>query len=548
MHVLLCRPSFSSMFAAILALVLICSPAGAQAPNPPTKVPGKAAPFGPVKADLSNDFFNKGVVPQLRVKIAKEQEQKLRAEPRKFVECEIIEDGKKTYTGVRVKIKGAAGSFRNYDDRPALTLNMAKGDENEFHGLDKFHLNNSVQDDSYISEWLCWQICKDANYPATRVTHARLWINDRDMGLYVLKEGFDEEFLKRNYPAGKGKGNLYDGGFLQEIDVNLERDEGEGAEDRADLKALVAACREGDVNKRWQLIDERLDVDAFLTFTALELMMSHWDGYVQNRNNYRVYFRPDTKKAVFFLHGMDQMFGDPNYSVFHVPGPIVPNAVLQNPQWKAKYRQIVKDILPILAPDKLHAKIDVLHKRLRPVMAAMGEDRARHIDNKAQEFKNRVNDRAKNIRAQLPPEPIAFTKEGWAALTDWTPKPEGDAKLEVKELQGRKFLSLETGPSNNCQGSFRTKVLLGKGQYKLVGRVRTTAVKVLGDGKNIGAGIRASGGDRQNKAVGSTDWQALSHDFEVAEDIREVELVVELRSAGGSAMFDAAALKVVKVK
>ncbi len=264
----------------------------------------------------------------------------------------------------QLKLKGAAGSFRGLDDRPALTLNMgppndakpdakkvaqkdakidskkgAKSGESRFHGLDKFHLNNSVQDESYLAELICSQLCREAGCPAARVTHARVWLNGRDLGFYVLKEGLDEHFLARNFPGSQGRGNLYDGGFLQDIDAALERDEGEGPDDKADLKALVAACREGDPAKRWRLIAERLDVDAFLNLTALELMMSHWDGYVQNRNNYRVYFRPDDKRALFLPHGMDQMFGDPGYSVFHVPGALVASAVLQNPDWKIKYRQ-----------------------------------------------------------------------------------------------------------------------------------------------------------------------------------------------------------------
>ena len=41
-------------------------------------------------------------------------------------------------------------------------------------------------------------------------------------------------------------------------------------------------------------------------------LLSHWDGYNFNRNNYRVYFDATTGKAVFFCHGMDQAFSDPN--------------------------------------------------------------------------------------------------------------------------------------------------------------------------------------------------------------------------------------------
>lgn len=510
---------------------------------------GQAAKPAAGEVDPSNDFFAKGVIPELRIKLSPEAERSLRAEPRKFVECTFVENGTTTFEGVRIKLKGAAGSFRAYDDRPALTLKIGKG-KPEFHGLDKFHLNNSVQDESYVSELICSQLCRDAGLPAARATHARVWLNDRHLGFYGLKEGFDEEFLERNFPATQGKGALYDGGFLQDIDAALERDEGEGPDDKADLKALLAACREPDAARRWAAVAQRLDVDAFLNFVAMELMLCHWDGYARNKNNYRVFFRGDTKKAVFLPHGMDQMFGDPNFPVFEVPGTIVSSAVLQNPEWAAKYRKRVKELLPMFAADKLHARVDAAAQRIRAALSAIDAGRARHVDGRIQEFKGRLNDRQKNIRAQLPPEPIAFGKQNWALVGDWEPFPEGDAKLEKKEISGRPLLMIETGPSKTCTASFRTKVRLPKGVYRLEAKVRTVNVKGLNDGKGTGAGLCLVGADRQNTnaLVGTSEWRVLAYPFQVAEEARDLELVAELRGTAGGAVFDATSMKLVKLK
>ncbi len=509
--------------------------------------PGTAPP--PKTADPSDEFFSKGVIPQLRIKLSPEAEKSLRADPRKFVPCEVVEDGTTTYEGARVKLKGAAGSFRPYDDLPALTIKIGKG-KPEFHGLEKFHLNNSVQDDSYMSELFCAQLCREAGLPAARATHARVWVNDRHLGFYGLKEGFDEEFLGRNFPATKGKGNLYDGGFLQDIDIGLERDEGEGPDDKADLKALLEATREQDAARRWALLAERLDIDAFLNFMALELMMGHWDGYVRNKNNYRIFFRGDTKKAVFLPHGMDQMFGDPNFPVFELPGTIVSSAVLQNPEWAAKYRKRVKEILPLFAPERLHARVETAAQRVRAALLAIDANRARHVEGRIQEFKGRLNDRQRNIRAQMPPEPIAFGKQNWVLIADWEPAPEGDAKLEKREVSGRPLFTIETGASRTCTASFRTKVRLPKGLYKLEAKVRTVNVKGISDGKGAGAGLRLGGADRQNTnaLAGTSEWRMLTYPFQVTEDASDVELVAELRAVAGGAAFDATSMKLVKVK
>jgi spore coat protein H len=500
----------------------------------------------PSQPDASRELFEKGHIPELRIRVSDKEYQQLRGDPRNYVDCTLIENGRETYKKVKIKLKGAAGSFRNVDDRPALTVKMKK--DERFYGLVKFHLNNSVQDESYLNEWLSWQLCREAGYPATRVTHARVWLNDRDLGFYVLKEGFDELFVSRHFPNPKG--NLYDGGFCQDIDANLEKDAGEGLDDRSDLKAIIAACREGDREKRKAAVAQTVDVDAFLKFTALELMMCHWDGYCQNRNNYRVYIRADNKKAVFFLHGMDQMFGDPNFSVFHTPGAMVARAIHEDPEWKLKYRQTVRQLLPLFTAQNLHAKVDAAHARIRPVVAKMNEDRARHLDGRVQDFKNRLTNRHGNIRAQFPPEPIAFNAQGYSQIEDWAPKQEGDAKLEMRVEAGRNCLVVETGPSNRSVASFRTKVRLARGSYRLEAKVRTVNVAGTNEDIGSGAGVRISGGRRgsEGNAEGTRDWQTVTYNFDINDELREVELVAELRATSGLAAFDVGSLRVYKTK
>src|SRR5258706_82512 len=192
-------------------------------------------------ADPSDAFFKKGEIPRLKLELAPEELEKLRANPREWVHCRVRENEKTVYESVSVKLKGSAGSFREIDDKPALTLKMDRDDDAaRFHGLAKFHLNNSVQDDTYLREWVGSELFRAAGVATPRVTHARVWINDRDVGLYVLKEGFDKLLLKRSFKEAAG--NLYDGGFCQDLDADLNKECGKGPDDRADLKALRAAC------------------------------------------------------------------------------------------------------------------------------------------------------------------------------------------------------------------------------------------------------------------------------------------------------------------
>jgi hypothetical protein len=299
-----------------------------------------------------------------------------------------------------------------------------------------------------------------------------------------------------------------------------------------------------------------LDVDQFLTFMALELTCAHWDGYCNATNNYRVYFEPTTGRAHFFPHGMDQMFGDPNAGVLHTPGALIAQAVLSNPEWRARYRDRIAELLPMFSPpDKLHQLLDTVHARTRPVLAAMSENHAREHDNQIKHLKQRLIERAKSLEQQNntpEPRPLKFNAQGIAAIPGWKPRVEtADAKLE--ELASTTAnqpatYTIAVSPGRRCIASWRAKVLLTAGKYKLTGKVRTAAVAPIDDAQGSGAGLRISGGKRTNKLAGDSNWQTLAHEFEVTNPTQEVELVAELRATAGAASFDASSLVLVRAE
>src|SRR6185436_4566339 len=73
---------------------------------------------------------------------------------------------------------------------------------------------------------------------------------------------------------------------------------------------------------------------------ALEVMIWDWDGYIKNRNNYRIYHDLDSGRMVFFPHGMDQMFWEPTGIAPHTRanaimpgdwfGPLLAQALIKN--------------------------------------------------------------------------------------------------------------------------------------------------------------------------------------------------------------------------
>ena len=507
-----------------------------------------AAPQG--RSDDSDAYFARGPIHELRLVVSLQAEAALRESPRSYAPVVVEIDGKARLLGGGVKLKGAAGSYQEWDQRPALTIKLDKFDGQDlFHGLEKFHLNNSVQDESLLSEWLSSELFRECGLPATRVAHARVKLNERDMGVYVLKEGFDKRFLRRWFKDDEG--NLYDGGFCMDVDEDLELDSGSGGEERADLKALARAATEPDLQKRWKDLPELLDIERFTRHVALEAMIGHWDGYAWNRNNYRLYFEPGAK-AVYLPHGMDQCFQDPNASVLDMPVAHVAKGVMKNPAWRAEYRREVAKLLPKFEAKRLCKKLDEVQRRLEPALKKVSTDAAAAQALRAQELRERLVERERALKEQksLPePKPQVFKPGVAVQVKGWRPMSEvEDAVVEPRKLGATQFLSIACGASRRCVASWRSGVLLSRGHYKLSAQVQLEGVEALVEegAPAAGAALRISGASNA-RTEGGSGLKALEFEFEVAEETGDVELVLELRAQQGTAMFRQDSLRLTRL-
>lgn len=326
----------------------------------------------------------------------------LMKEPRKYVKATVTE-GDTVYQDVAVHLRGGLGSFRALHDKAGFTFNMNKFATNSsFHGMDKWHLANSAQDGSYLSELVCNEMLRAAGLPAPRVTHATVSINGQMRGFYVVKEGYDKHFLKQNFKTADG--NFYDGGFLRDVDQNLQLVRTrKDVKDWADLKALVAAAREPDPAKRFARLEKLLDMDMFISGFCIQAILGDWDGYVFNRNNYRVYHDPDRDKVIILPSGLDQEFGNADQ------GPLVPPmkgmiaiAVFNTPEGKARYLKRMAEInQTIMDPVKWNKRLDELQARLQPEIAKVDAKAGANYPNEVKRIRDFFNIRGKSIERQL---------------------------------------------------------------------------------------------------------------------------------------------------
>ena len=494
------------------------------------------------------DLFKEGALWVIHITIPPDAVAELRTNSRKYVAA-TVREGTNLFEKTGIHLKGSLGSFRNLDDKPALTLSFDKFVPGlRFHGLRRIYLNNSVEDPSYMNELLGGEIFRQAGIPAPRVAHARVNLNGRPLGLYVLKEGFTEDFLALyfRHPVG----NLYDPGPGHDVDEALEKQLGNDPEDRRDLHALAAAAREPDLARRWQRLRNTLDVERFVTFMALELMIGHRDGYCLARNNFRVYHDVDSERLMFFPHGMDQLFGNARIPIELRMNGLVAKALMEIPQVRLNYRQHCALLLTnVLVAAKLTARVDATLTALRPALT-VAEQAA--LDRETTALKERIAQRLQNVTRQLqdiPLEPLQF-HDGVANLGNWRPidAPEGGVLVRTNTIEGKHTLMIQAGPVTAA--SWRSKVLLPKGRYRFDGMLRTASVRPLGFGKNHGAALRAADfpAPRDHRLLGTQGWQKASASFEITNGEQEVDLMCELRASRGQAWFDLDSLRLVRTE
>lgn len=492
----------------------------------------------PSRGDLNDDALFGGMVPIVQLVISPENLNKLAREPRNLVECSLREKNGPTLENCLVKLKGSAGSFRQInDDRPGFSMRIAKVKEQDFHGITKFMFNNCAQDGTMLHEQMAGEMARVAGVPASRCTHAYLTLNNKVLGTYVLKEGFNGEFLQ--YFFDDTHGHIYDGGFCNEINPNLECDKGNPNE-KTRLLELIAACQESQADRRLQRVNRIVDIDAYLRYVFLEEVLCHWDGYSFNRNNYRIYEEPTVGKFYFILHGMDQMFGDPRWYVFRQPGAMVPNAIWGNKDIRARFRRQAFDVYDqaLRKYDWPNRAIQVaadLKEKIRPIDL----EESKRFDQRGADAAREIRERLDNVRRQLEDAYQLSEPTGTKVLLNkyaWQPSNDkGDA--QEKHHSKKDCFYLKVGADGGAD--FRLQLSLDPGHYQFGGLMETHGIKG-GNAENAkGARFRISGEGANPKnlgLLGDTPWTPIVTDFVVTD--ADPTLIIEIRGSAGELWVD----------
>lgn len=440
---------------------------------------------------------------------------------------------------VAFHLKGSAGSKRPVDDKPSWTVDINRFRPGRtLFGQTKFHLNNSVQDSSYLNQNLASRVYRAAGIPATRSTHGILAINGRKVGVCVVVETYDERYLRHAFPEERNRlGNLYEGAFVGDIERTLERDAGSGPDDYSDIQRLRDAVN-APIPDRLTALERVLDVDKFLTLTAIQLTLDDWDGYVRNRNNYRIHFRRRDGRAVFLPSGIDQLLGHADAPVRDAWRGRVATALLGIPGLQLQLRQRLQELsTAVLSESFLTNQMTQLQARLDLAVADLpAAERDVLFPDRYNHF-SRVRNRLQSVAHELAtwPDPLPPWPPGQRVVpTGWQSYVQfGQADVTILTNAPIHL----TARTKGTIASVRAALTVPAGAYRLVARARTLGVVPIRDQFGTGAGVRLTGASRSEFLAADTDWTPVGYDFQSTDD-GPVELILELRADAGEAWFD----------
>lgn len=131
-------------------------------------------------------------------------------EDEEYVLCDLVIDGEEQ-PGAAIRAKGntSLSSVAAYgNDRYSFKVEFDHYDSSlSYYGLEKLNLNNIIQDNTYMKDYLCYRLMAAAGAPAPLCSYVWITVNGEDWGLYLAVEAVEESFLLRNY--GTDYGELY---------------------------------------------------------------------------------------------------------------------------------------------------------------------------------------------------------------------------------------------------------------------------------------------------------------------------------------------------
>lgn len=303
----------------------------------------------------------------------------------------------RSFTNAAVRFKGNGTYLRSRESfkRP-FKVDLDKYTPGaSLAGRTTLNFANLVADDSCVHDSMGYEFYRAAGVPAPRTAYARLFLTTgpgapQYLGLYVLVENLDPSFALDQFGAGPGV-------FLKPVTTELFKDLGEnweaydriydpkrrlapGESERViALSRLVSGADDATFSSR---IGEFIELDEFARFLAATVLLSSYDGFLNNGQNFYLWLSGTTGRFQFLPWDLDNAWGR-----FGMAGAAQDRArasirhpwmgqhrflerMMAVPEFEARYRKVLAELLETtFVPATLTARVDTLAGLLRPILA-----------------------------------------------------------------------------------------------------------------------------------------------------------------------------------
>lgn len=131
-------------------------------------------------------------------------------ENEEYTACSVVIDNE-GYKNVGIRAKGNTSLStvsQMGSDRYSFKIEFDQYDSGKsYYGLDKLCLNNLIQDNTMMKDYLTYRLMGEFGVNAPLCSYVYITVNGEDWGLYLAVEGVEDAFLQRNY--GRDHGQLY---------------------------------------------------------------------------------------------------------------------------------------------------------------------------------------------------------------------------------------------------------------------------------------------------------------------------------------------------
>jgi len=236
------------------------------------------------------------------------------------VPAKVTVDGK-VYPDVGIHFRG--NSSFGVGDGYKRSLNLSFDfvhDGQSVHGYRTLNFLNANADPTYLHTVLSLRIARDY-IPAPKANLVRVVINGENWGIYANQQQFNKDFLKDFFDTKKGtRWKIPQGGGRNGIGAFSYAGDDEEAyrgvfqiksKDKPEAwQAIIGLAKTLDQTSLESLesaLADKLDVDSFLRFLALDNALVSGDGFWTRGADYTLYLDPDGK---FHLvpYDMNEMF------------------------------------------------------------------------------------------------------------------------------------------------------------------------------------------------------------------------------------------------